>query len=154
MQEQTFPKRTVLIIEENPDYCELFHEAVRQPDVANETNIVHSMESAWMFLQAARTSPHPRLPHLILLDLEPEHSRTFLRRFRADPGLASIPVAMLVSSDDPKDLHTCHASGANGYVVKPDTFDELVGLVADLCRHGLGQQRCFGSSPSRGEQAP
>jgi len=154
MQGQTFPKRTVLIIEENPGYCELFHEAARQPDVANETNIVHSMESAWMFLQAARTSPHPRLPHLILLDLEPEHSRTFLQRFRADPGLASIPVAMLVSSDDPKDLHTCHASGANGYVVKPDTFDELVGLVADLCRHGLGQQRCFGSSPSRGEQTP
>lgn len=154
MQEQTFPKRTVLIIEENPDYCELFHEAVRQPDVTNETNIVHSMESAWMFLRTAQTSPHPRLPHLILLDLEPEHSRQFIRRFRADPGLASIPVAMLVSSDDPKDIDACYASEANGYVVKPDTFDELVGLIADLCRHGLGPQQCFGASPSREEQVP
>lgn len=154
MQKQAFPKRTVLIIEENPDYCELFHEAARQPDGIHETNIVHSMESALLFLQASQTSPHLRLPHLILLDLEPENSRKFVRRLRADPGLASIPVAMLVSSDDPKDILTCHTSGANGYVVKPDTFDELVGLVADLCRHGLGPQQCFGSSPSRGEQTP
>lgn len=143
MQEQAFPKKAVLIIEEDPDYCELLAEAARHHDGTNETHIVHSLESAWMFLRAAHTLPHLRLPHLILLDLEPERSRQFIRRFRADPGLASIPVAMMVSSDDPKDIDACHASGANGYIVKPDTFDELVGLIAALCRHELGHKPVF-----------
>lgn len=154
MQEQTCPKKTMLIVEEDPDYYELFQEAARQYDGAHETNIVHNPESALIFLRAAQTSPHLRLPHLILLDLEPEHSRRFIRRFRADPVLAAIPVAMMVSSDDPKDITACHVSGANGYIVKPDTFDELVGLVAGLCRHGLGPTQCFGASPSREEQTP
>ncbi|TAJ07335.1 MAG: response regulator [Nitrospirae bacterium] len=133
--------KPLLIIGDDPDYCELFHEAARRHDDANETNIVHGIESALTFLKAAQTSPHLRLPHLILLNLKQENSRKFIRRFRADPGLASIPVVMMVSSDDPKDINTCYASGANGYVVAPDTLEGLVVLIANLYRHGLGQKQ-------------
>ncbi len=154
MQKRASPNTAVLIIGDDPDYCELLHEAVRQHDATRETNIVHDMESALIFLHATHTSPHLDLPHLILLNLEPENSRMFNPRLHTDPGLASIPVAMMVSSDDPKDIDTCRASGANGYVVKPDTFDELVGLIADLCRHGLGPQQCFEASLSKGERTP
>jgi DNA-binding NarL/FixJ family response regulator len=55
--------------------------------------------------------------------------------------LAHLPVIVFTTSDDPRDLAPCYANGANGYVVKPGTFDDLVRFVDDLCRYWLKWNR-------------
>mgnify|MGYP001595794551 FL=1 len=77
----------------------------------------------------------PSLPSLILLDwhLGRQRGDAFLKRLRADARLASIPVVVLTTSDDASDLSLAYASGANGYVVKPGTFDQLAHCVGAIC---------------------
>jgi len=85
----------------------------------------------------------PSLPSLILLDwhLGKQRGDEFLKRLRADHRLAAIPVVVFTTSDDHHDLSLAYASGANGYVVKPGTFDELIRCVAALCSYWLNWNR-------------
>jgi CheY-like chemotaxis protein len=85
----------------------------------------------------------PSLPSLILLDLHlcGQNGCYFLKRLRADARFAAIPVVVFTTSDDLTDLARCYASGANGYVIKPGTFDELVQCTGDLCRYWLKWNR-------------
>ena len=92
---------------------------------------------------SASTGDRSGLPSLILLDLQlcGQNGCDFLKRLRADARFAAIPVVVFTTSDDQTDLARCYASGANGYVVKPGTFDELVRCTADLCRYWLTWNR-------------
>ncbi|HSN05152.1 MAG TPA: response regulator [Nitrospira sp.] len=85
----------------------------------------------------------PSLPSLILLDLHlrGENGCDFLKRLRADGRFATIPVVIFTTSDDQQDVARCYASGANGYVVKPGTFAELIHCTGDLCRFWLDRNR-------------
>ena len=78
-------------------------------------------------------------PSLILLDLNlrGQDGCDFLKRLRSDPRFAMLPVVVFTTSDDPTDLARCYASGANGYVVKPGIFAELVQCIHDICRYWL-----------------
>lgn len=75
------------------------------------------------------------LPSLILLDwhLGRQRGDEFLKRLRADSRLAAIPVVVFTTCDDASDLSLAYTSGANGYVVKPGTFDQLVHCVGAIC---------------------
>lgn len=86
--------------------------------------------------------PHP-LPSLILLDLQlcGRNGCDLLKRLRADARFAVIPVVVFTTSDDPQDLTACYASGTNGYVVKPGTFEQLVHCTMDLCRYWIDWNR-------------
>ena len=79
------------------------------------------------------------LPSLILLDLHlcGQYGCDFLKRIRADIRFAAIPVVVFTTSEDPADLARCYASGANGYVVKPGTFEHLVQCVGDIGRYWI-----------------
>jgi two-component system response regulator len=81
----------------------------------------------------------PSLPVLILLDLNlrGQDGCDFLKRLRSDARFAALPVVVFSTSDDQHDLARCYASGANGYVVKPGTFAELVQCIHDICRYWL-----------------
>jgi two-component system response regulator len=93
--------------------------------------------------RCASTGDQSGLPSLILLDLKlgRRNGCDFLKRLRADARFAAIPVVVFTTSDDQTDLARCYAGGANGYVVKPGTFDELVHCTADLCRYWLTWNR-------------
>jgi|CXWL01.1.fsa_nt_gi CheY-like chemotaxis protein len=83
------------------------------------------------------------LPSLILLDwhLGRQRGDGFLKRLRADTRLATIPVVVFTTSDDTSDLSLAYANGANGYVVKPGTFVELIQCTTDICRYWLNRNR-------------
>ena len=80
---------------------------------------------------------------LILLDLHlrGQDGCDFLRRLRADARFAAIPVVIFTTSDDQQDLARCYAGGANGYVVKPGVFADLVHCTGDICRYWLDRNR-------------
>lgn len=92
---------------------------------------------------SACTGDRSGLPSLILLDLKlgRRNGCDFLIRLRADARLAAIPVVVFTTSDDQTDLASCYANGANGYVVKPGTYEELVHCTGDICRYWLRWNR-------------
>ena len=92
---------------------------------------------------SASTGDRSGLPSLILLDLKlgRQNGCDFLKRLRADARFAAIPVVVFTTSDDQTDLTRCYASGANGYVMKPGTFDELIHCTGDICRYWLKWNR-------------
>ncbi len=100
---------------------------------------------------SASTGERSGYPSLILLDLRlcGQNGCDLLRRLRADVRFAAIPVVVFTTSDDQTDLATCYASGANGYVVKPGTFDDLVRFVDDLCRYWLKWNRTLSMVETR-----
>jgi CheY-like chemotaxis protein len=132
---------SILLIEDSPGECELFLLALTQTglDVALYTE--HDAEAAFHFLEN-RVHHHP-FPALILLDLQlrGKNGCDFLNRLRSDVRFAAIPVVIFTTSDDPTDLAKCYGSGANGYVIKPGTFDELVHCTGDICRYWLDRNR-------------
>jgi two-component system, chemotaxis family, response regulator Rcp1 len=132
---------SILLIEDSPGECELFRLALVQTglDVALYTE--HDVEAAFHFLED-RVHHHP-LPALILLDLKlgRRNGCEFLRQLRADARFTAIPVVVFTTSDDQTDLTTCYASGANGYVVKPGTFAELLQCTSDICRYWIDRNR-------------
>ena len=79
------------------------------------------------------------LPAVILLDLNlpGEDGRTFLKKIRETPRLSSIPVIILSSSSDPKDVDGCYALGANAYLVKPLNPRDLDPLVLAFAQFWL-----------------
>lgn len=64
------------------------------------------------------------LPALVLLDLNlpGTDGRRVLERLRADPGLAGVPIVVLTTSSNPRDVEQCYVAGANGYLFKPVDF--------------------------------
>jgi len=128
---------SILLIEDSPGECELFGLALAKTGVVAA---LHSKNDAEPALQFLTDRPrHDPLPSLILLDwhLQKTRGNSFLTPMRADARIASIPVIVLTTSDDTADMMAAYAHGANGYVVKPGTFDELVRCVGDLCRYWL-----------------
>ncbi len=78
-------------------------------------------------------------PALILLDLKLRGERgvDVLARIKQDSRYAHIPVVIFTSSDDAQDVYACYQSGANGYVVKPGRFDDLVTLALHIWKFWL-----------------
>ena len=128
---------SILLIEDSPGENELFRLALDQSGLDISLRTESDPEAAFRFMEQAPDA-HP-LPSLILLDLNlcGRHGCGFLRRLRADPRFAHLPVVVFTNSDAAADLSVCYGSGANGYVVKPGTYADLVHCVAALCRYWL-----------------
>jgi CheY-like chemotaxis protein len=94
--------------------------------------------------RSASTETMPAAPpYLILMDLQlrGQNGCDFLKRLRSDPRFAAIPAVVFTTSDDSSDLASAYANGANGFVVKPGTYDQLVECVRDLCYFWLKWNR-------------
>lgn len=128
---------SILLIDDSPGECELFRLALKQTGLDVALYDEQDAEAACHFLEDR--AHHAPLPLLILLDLDlrGEDGCEFLKRLRADARFATIPVVIFTTSDDQQDLARSYASGANGYVVKPGTFADLIHCTGDLCRFWL-----------------
>ncbi len=126
---------SILLIDDSPGECELFRLALAQTGF-DAVLFDESETDAAMHLLRVETKVDVKL---IILDwrLRNQTGTVFLERLRADTRSAAIPVVVFTTSDDASDMMTAYASGANGYVVKPGTFDELVQCVRDICRYWL-----------------
>lgn len=132
---------SIFLIEDSPGECELFRLALTQTglDVAFYTE--HDAEAALHFL--VNRAGHEPLPSVILLDWHLQKTRgdKFLTRLRSDARFAPIPVVVFTTSDDWSDVAAGYGYGANGYVVKPGTFTELVQFAAEFCRYWINWNR-------------
>ncbi len=132
---------SILLIDDSPGERELFRLALVQTGLDVTLFTEQDAEATLHFLEDR--AHHPPLPSLILLDLHlhGEDGCALLKRLKADARFATIPVVIFTTSDDQHDLARCQANGANGYVVKPGTFAELIQCTTDICRYWLNRNR-------------
>ncbi len=132
----------LLIADDDPGDCLLIEKAFRKADIASPLRVVHDGADLMDYLKRrgryARPEDAPR-PSLILLDLNmPKMDGTaFLRRLRDEPELRGIPVVVLTTSDDERDIASSYALGANAYMVKPAAFDGMVSMAKIVKTHWL-----------------
>lgn len=130
------PTRRILLVEDSPNDVELTLTALAENKLANEVVVVGDGEEALDYLHRRgryrlRT---PGNPVVVLLDIKlPKVDGTeVLAAMRADPALERVPVVMLTSSAEEKDIVRSYTLGANAYVVKPVDFAEFVRAISEL----------------------
>ena len=127
---------SILLIDESPGECELFRQALTQSGYRGRLEITEGGREAVAYLNDHMNSDEPAL---ILLDLKlrGEHGVDVLKQVKRNARYAHIPVVILTSSDDALDVRACYQAGANGYVVKPGQFDDLVTLSLHIWKFWL-----------------
>jgi len=132
---------SVLLIEDSPGECELFQKALLKTELDVVLFTEHDVDAALHFL--SDRAGHAQLPSLVLLDwrLRATRGDRFLTRLRSDSRFVSLPVIVFTTSDDASDVAAGYGCGANSYVVKPSTFEDLVRCTADLCRYWIQWNR-------------
>ena len=123
--------RIILLVEDNPNDVELTLHAFEKSDVINEIVVARDGEQALHYLFA--TGPHAdrdgtMMPEVVLLDVKlPKiDGLGVLRRMRSDERTKRLPVVMLTSSKEEKDVTTSYDLGANSFVRKPVDFAQFV----------------------------
>lgn len=126
----------ILMVEDDPNDVELTMTALEGYNLANEVIVTRDGEEALDYLYrrgnyTARSSDHPAV---ILLDLKlPKiDGLEVLRQVKSDDNLKMIPVVVLTSSREEKDLVSSYKLGVNAYVVKPVDFHEFVNAIKEL----------------------
>lgn len=134
--------RTILLVEDNPKDEMLTLRTLKKCQVANEIMVVRDGAEALDYLFATGEYAGREVadqPTVVLLDLNlPKiNGLEVLRRIRDDERTRFLPVVILTSSDEEKDMLAGYTLGANSYVRKPVSFSEFSKAVADLGRYWL-----------------
>ena len=127
----------VLLVEDNPDDVELTLHAFRKHQISNRIHVVRDGVEALEFLfGSAEKEPGGTdgAPRLILLDVKLPRmgGLEVLRHIKADKRTKAIPVVVMTSSREERDLVESYQLGVNSYIVKPvdfDQFSEAVRLI-------------------------
>jgi CheY-like chemotaxis protein len=134
--EATSKLARILIVEDDPKDVELTLTALEDYNLANETVVTHDGAQAldYLYCRGAYQGRPAENPAVMLLDLKlPKvDGLEVLRTIKADPKLQLIPVVVLTSSKEEKDMVTSYKLGVNAYVVKPVDFHEFVNAIRDL----------------------
>jgi two-component system response regulator len=119
----------IILVEDNPDDEKLTLRALRKANVANEILIARNGEEALTMVLNADP-----LPSVILLDLKlPKISGLeVLRQIRANKRTRFLPIVVLTSSSEDRDIIESYNLGANSYVCKPVEFDRFTEAVSQL----------------------
>jgi DNA-binding response OmpR family regulator len=122
--------KLILLVEDDPDHELLTIRALKKSNIANDVRVARDGEEAIHLLfgeDAIR-------PQVILLDLKlPKvDGLEVLREIRADESLKSLPVVILTSSREERDIIESYDLGVNSYIVKPVAFEKFVETVQTL----------------------
>jgi two-component system response regulator len=125
---------SILLVDDNPDDVALTLRALRKNNMTNNVDIVADGEEALRYLLGSDSAPAPTLPALILLDinLPKVTGLEVLRTIRAHERTRYLPVVMLTTSTEERDLLEGYDLGANSFVRKPVVFGEFVEAVRVL----------------------
>ena len=137
------PNQTeILLVEDSQDDLDMTLRALRKANMANHIEIARDGVEAldFIFCEGAHTARKiENMPKLILLDLKlPKVSgMEVLRRIKGDPRTKMIPVVMLTSSKEQKDVIESYGLGTNSYIVKPVDFESFAEAVQKLGMYWL-----------------
>jgi len=127
----------ILLVEDNPNDVELTLRALQKQNLSNKVFVVKDGAEALDFMFASGPYAHRKVdkrPRVILLDLKlPKvDGLEVLRRIKTDSRTSHIPVVMLTSSQEERDVVDSYNLGVNSYIVKPVDFSNFVHAVSEL----------------------
>jgi len=127
----------ILLVEDNPNDVELALRALKKHNFTNKVHVVKNGAEALEYIfgtgaYAGRDVNNK--PKVILLDLKlPKvDGLEVLRRIKADERTKVIPVVVLTSSTEERDIIESYQLGVNSYIVKPIDFDKFIDAVSEL----------------------
>jgi CheY-like chemotaxis protein len=138
--------KTILLVEDDCDDRFLFTRAAQKAGVTHLIQSASDGEEAIHYIAGsgpfAERSRHP-LPDLVVLDLKLPLATGFevLSNVRQNPATRLLPVVILTSSQSEADIAQAYALGANGYLVKPSSLEDLLNLVRSLNDFWLMQNK-------------
>jgi CheY-like chemotaxis protein len=121
----------LLIVEDDPGHAYLIRACLR--GLAGEAPVRHfpDGQAAWDFLSGEEASGR-RLVMALDIRMPRLDGPTLLRMMKADARLAGIPVIMLTTADDPREMQACLAAGCSHYLTKPADFDQFKETIRRL----------------------
>ena len=126
----------ILMVEDDPKDVELTLTALEDYKLANEVVVTRDGEEAldYLYCRGNFTTRPPGNPAVLLLDLKlPKvDGLEVLQQIRSDEKLRMIPVVVLTSSHEERDMVASYTLGVNAYVVKPVDFHEFINAVKEL----------------------
>jgi CheY-like chemotaxis protein len=133
-QPETGPAEVILLIEDNPSDAALVARAFDRSGVVNPIRRLKDGEDALAYLSGAGTYANRKenpLPAVILLDLNLPRFNGYqlMIWLRMQPELKRIPVVVLTESSDAESINRAYDAGANSYLVKPGSGEEIVRMV-------------------------
>ncbi|MFO2972369.1 response regulator [Legionella pneumophila serogroup 10] len=131
--EMTQPVEVVLI-EDNPLDAELTINTFKKNNIINEVRLLKDGQEAVDYFFKKNSGHHYTRPRVILLDLSLPKvpGLDVLKKLKSDAKTKSIPVVVLTSSHEDKDIIECYRLGVNSYIVKPIDFEKFVILLTNL----------------------
>lgn len=128
-----------LMADDDGDDCILAKSAFEEAKISGEIRFVRDGKDLIEYLQNRREDvpQEAPLPDLILIDLNMpiKDGREALKEIKSDPRFKKIPVVILTTSKEEKDLKFCRDAGAGEYIVKPVMFEEWVDAFRSITRH-------------------
>ena len=124
-------KRCILLVEDNPSDIKLTQRAFAKNNIANELVVAEDGQAALDYLFGGADR---ELPAVVLLDLKLPlvDGLEVLRRVRAEQRTRLLPVVVLTTSKEERDMIESYSLGANSYVRKPVSFAEFSAAVVEL----------------------
>ena len=132
----------ILLVEDDPDHEALALRALRKANVANEIRVARDGTEAIEYLNGIANGN--AVPQLILLDLKlPKvDGLEVLRTIRASDKTAILPVVVLTSSDEERDIVASYRLGVNSYIRKPVNFTDFAEATKQLGMYWLLLNQC------------
>jgi two-component system response regulator len=127
----------ILLVEDNPRDVEMTVRALKKRNLANNVHVAKDGAEAldFLFTTGAHVDRNPNhTPKVVLLDLKlPKVSGLeVLKKLKADERTRTIPVVVLTSSQEEKDMVESYRLGVNSYIVKPVDFDKFVEAIGEI----------------------
>ena len=127
----------ILLVEDNPNDVELALHALKKHNLANRIQVVRDGAEALDFIFARGAFSHRdinQIPRVVLLDLKlPKvDGLEVLRQVKADPRTRKVPVVVLTSSREERDVVESYSLGVNSYILKPVDFQQFTEAVRTI----------------------
>ncbi len=126
----------IIVAEDDEGHAGLIKANLARGGIVN--NVLHLKDGQEVldFLFQEGDGPHRKSgsSYVLLLDIRmPKVDGVgVLKKLKADPELNKIPVIMITTTDDPREVDRCHALGCNNYITKPVAYDNFVNAVKQL----------------------
>lgn len=128
----------ILIAEDDDGHAKLIKKNIESAGIKNEMIRFLDGEDVLNFLYGKTENGKPKMkkdiPYVLLLDIRMPKidGIQVLEKIKADEGLKKIPVIILTTTDDPKEVEKCHELGCNNYITKPLDYDKFVDVIRKL----------------------
>lgn len=125
----------ILVADDDIGHARLIEKNLRRAGLDNRIERFEDGEQALDFLfRRSERHREPETPYLLLLDIRMPKvdGIEVLRQIKVDDDLRKMPVIMLTTTDDPREVERCHAIGCSHYIVKPVDYDGFAQAIARL----------------------